>query len=706
MKHTVWFLIAIMLPLGVFAQWSSNPMENLGIGVAAGDQVIPKMEAASDGGCYISWFDNRSGSYGMYMQRLNSLGEAQWAANGMLISSHPQMSWLVDYDLAVDLNDNAVVVFADIRSGGTNDLDVFAYKIDSDGNFVWGPDGIGLSAAVNSEFEPAPKVTATSDGNFVFVWQKSGATDNLCFQKVSADGVKLWGPDGFAISPATDHSLGAPDIVGADNDAAIVIWKDSFGPFWAPTTELYTQKISSTGDPLWSPVGVLIYNLGQISAWTYPMILSDENGGAFYTWHDSPSLSDFVVRVSHVNTNGALVFPLNGVEASINSFDRLHMNPTLSYISSSDDLYAFWTEENGGQSQYGVYGQRFSPAGDRLWGDGGMEFVGLQSEQISFVRSGATTDGLYVSYFQDPTVIEAAVNAFRIDLDGNLLWGPTLLSAATLGGKDDLLMVINSEGRAFCSWDDARNDNGDIFAQNVNLDGSLGNGTNPPVTVQLTPSNPPIVIPASGGSFDFNIELANTGSDPLTFDVWTMVTLPNSTEYGPIINVTDFNAPGNWIGDRDRTQVVPGNAPAGTYTYDAYIGDYPNTIWAEDHFQFEKTLTGNIGELPESWICWGDDFSTSEDLSGVTQVDFLLISAYPNPFNPSTVISFQQSAFRHVNLSVYDVSGRQVATLVDGWRSAGNHDVTVNASAWPSGVYFAKLQSGEIQQVQKLLLVK
>ncbi|MBU0520254.1 T9SS type A sorting domain-containing protein [bacterium] len=43
---------------------------------------------------------------------------------------------------------------------------------------------------------------------------------------------------------------------------------------------------------------------------------------------------------------------------------------------------------------------------------------------------------------------------------------------------------------------------------------------------------------------------------------------------------------------------------------------------------------------------------------------------------------------------------------MDGWRSAGNHDITVNASAWPSGVYFAKLQSGEIQQVQKLLLVK
>ena len=109
-------VILSLVPLGVNAQWSPDSLQNLGIGVANGDQVIPKIEATSDSGCYISWFDNRNGNYCMYLQRLNSLGEFQWEPNGIVISDHPQQSWLVDYDMTVDQNDNAAIVFSDIRN--------------------------------------------------------------------------------------------------------------------------------------------------------------------------------------------------------------------------------------------------------------------------------------------------------------------------------------------------------------------------------------------------------------------------------------------------------------------------------------------------------------------------------------------------------------------------------------------------------------
>lgn len=538
----------VILPLAASAQWSSNPLQNLGIAVENGDQATPKIKATSDGGCYISWFDNRSGSYCMYLQRLNSLGEAQWAVNGMLISDHPQMTWLVDYDLAVDTEDNAVVVFSDIRNGGSNDLDVFAYKIAPDGSFLWGADGVCLSEAVNADFEPAPKVTATDAGNFVFAWQKSGDMDRLCFQKLSSEGLKQWGENGLNLSGGIGESLSAPDLVSSDEDLAIAMWKNSTGPPWAPTTLLYTQKLDYDGTPLWTFPGVLIYDLGNISAWTYPTIYPDGNNGAFYTWYDSPSLSEFNVRVHHVDASGNLLFPLNGIQASTNANDRLHMYPSLSHFPSSDDLFVFWVETNGAQTLYGVYGQKFSPQGDRLWTDSGMEFVELGSAQISFVRSMPAENSIYVSYFQSPTVVNTAVKAFRIDLDGVMFWDPLVLSSETLGSKDDLLMVVNSENRAFCVWSDGRNDFADIFAQNVNLDGTLGNPGASPVTVTLTPYNPPIQIPAIGGSFDFNIEIANAGANPETFDIWTMATLPNGTQYGPIINVSDFTAPANWWG--------------------------------------------------------------------------------------------------------------------------------------------------------------
>jgi hypothetical protein len=476
----------LILPLGLNAQWSPDSLQNLGIGVTNGDQVTPKMEATSDSGCYISWFDNRNGNYCMYLQRLNSLGEAQFAPNGLLISDHPQQSWLVDYDMTVDQEHNAVIVFTDIRNGTSNDIDVFAYKIAPNGSFLWGPDGVCLSDSVNTDFEPAPKVTATSEGNFVVGWFKSSTRDVICFQMLSDDGQKMWGESGITLSGGPDVSLSAPDLAPADNDSVIAIWKYSTGPPWAPTTHLYTQKFAPDGSIAWDSSGVLIYNLGNISAWAYPSIYPDHNGGAFYTWYDSP-LQAFNVRVQHVDAAGNLVFPLNGVQAST-SIERFHMNPTLSYLPSSDELFVFWVETNTGQTQWGLYGQKVSPQGDRLWTDSGREFIGLGSNQISFVRSMPTDTSIYVGYFESPTVINTAVKAFCADPDGDMYWNPRVLSSADLGSKDDLVMVVNNEDRAFLTWTDERSGGYDIYAQNVNPDGSLGNPiTGVKETVELSP---------------------------------------------------------------------------------------------------------------------------------------------------------------------------------------------------------------------------
>jgi len=64
---------------------------------------------------------------------------------------------------------------------------------------------------------------------------------------------------------------------------------------------------------------------------------------------------------------------------------------------------------------------------------------------------------------------------------------------------------------------------------------------------------------------------------------------------------------------------------------------------------------------------------------------------YPNPFNPSTEIRFQLTNLSHVSMKVYDMLGREVATLVEGYRMAGYHSATFNGSSFPSGVYFCRL---------------
>lgn len=85
---------------------------------------------------------------------------------------------------------------------------------------------------------------------------------------------------------------------------------------------------------------------------------------------------------------------------------------------------------------------------------------------------------------------------------------------------------------------------------------------------------------------------------------------------------------------------------------------------------------------------------------------FTLEQNYPNPFNPSTVISFQLSVNRHVTLKVFDVNGREVATLVDGEMMAGNHIVTFTPHDLAGGFYFYKITAGKFSRIRKAVLVK
>ncbi|MFH1195071.1 MAG: M20/M25/M40 family metallo-hydrolase [bacterium] len=79
---------------------------------------------------------------------------------------------------------------------------------------------------------------------------------------------------------------------------------------------------------------------------------------------------------------------------------------------------------------------------------------------------------------------------------------------------------------------------------------------------------------------------------------------------------------------------------------------------------------------------------------------------YPNPFNPTTVISFQLSLLSKVQLKIYDVLGREVATLVDEIKPAGYYDVKFDGSNLTSGVYFYRMQAGGFSDTKKLILMK
>jgi hypothetical protein len=79
---------------------------------------------------------------------------------------------------------------------------------------------------------------------------------------------------------------------------------------------------------------------------------------------------------------------------------------------------------------------------------------------------------------------------------------------------------------------------------------------------------------------------------------------------------------------------------------------------------------------------------------------------YPNPFNPSTTIIYGLPRRSHVLLTVFNTLGQQVATLVQGEKEAGYHEVKFDATGLSSGVYFYRLRAGNYLATKKLLLLR
>ena len=102
----------------------------------------------------------------------------------------------------------------------------------------------------------------------------------------------------------------------------------------------------------------------------------------------------------------------------------------------------------------------------------------------------------------------------------------------------------------------------------------------------------------------------------------------------------------------------------------------------------------------------GDTFTDVGPVAVAQPGAFALLQNYPNPFNPSTQITFVLERAGEVSLRVFDVLGREVAVLQNGWRDAGVHQVQFHAAGLPSGMYVYLLRAGDQQAVRRMLLMK
>lgn len=214
-------------------------------------------------------------------------------------------------------------------------------------------------------------------------------------------------------------------------------------------------------------------------------------------------------------------------------------------------------------------------------------------------------------------------------------------------------------------------------------------------------------VPPGGGNIVFDVWVENLEAQAVDFDAWlessyeggtpTTLVQRSFTNYLPGWTI---NRPGTWY-------PIPALWAPGNYRMSGRVGIYPDETWDESSFPFDKLGDSDGGEFTP-WPVAGalDPFDRIDKGGNVNPEMTELVKVYPNPFNPSITINYQLSEVTHVNLTVYDITGREVATMVDRLEDAGSHEVTFNASHLSSGVYLYELTAGDNIVSGKMVYMK
>ncbi len=500
-----------------FSQIFRVPDGSVMVTDTTGSQVLPKIAPLPDGGCYVSWFDNRGKSYAVYLQHLDAKGDYLFPAQGMLVSDHKQASSLVDYDLKTDSKGNAIIAFIDYRN---DEPDVFAYKISPKGEFLWGKDGIALSGIMG--YEAQPKIAVTNDDAATIVWFLSTNGSKIAMQRISPDGKKLWGNDPIYLGDKM-IALQDPQPVPSDSNSVIVVYSAVTGNFPQQNVTLGAEKITAKGEARWGFGVVKIQSAGYVMPFNPPSVKPDGENGAIVSWHDDRDLDNRqVAYVQKLNSNGTFEFPLDGAEVA--SVPGHCFNPVAVWLTVTKEAMIVWKGTDPSQSQSGLYAQILDENGTRKFGNEGMTILSPGPQSISDHNLAATGNAAYIGFISGAFSGRVSnLQLLVLNSAGIYDWGMPEVIADDEGDKGRIEMVTGPENSCMMAFENTKDKNDGIWAAKLNYDGTPGGlfspislsafqawNMGPEVTVKWTTIN-------EEGKWKFTLERKTVDSD------WTVV---------------------------------------------------------------------------------------------------------------------------------------------------------------------------------------
>jgi hypothetical protein len=337
-------------------QWAADGVV---LCAAAGDQTVPQLVSDGSGGAIVAWEDRRSGTYDVYAQRVNGLGQPQWALNGVAIAAGLSTTAAgldqVNVQLVASGSGGAILAWGDYRSGTS--WDIYAQRVNGLGQPQWTASGVAIAAVTGLQL--LPQLASDGADGAILVWEDSRTgTADIYAQRVSGAGAPLWTANGVVISNAVEIQS-RPQLVADGAGGAIIVWYD-FRSVAVTSSDVYAQRVSSAGIPQWTANGVAIAT--AIYGQELPRLVGDGSGGAIIVFEDTvAAVRD--ISAQRINGAGALLWTAKGV--AISKAADYQASPQL-IADGSGGAIITWQDNRSGTNT-DIYAQRVNGAGTTQW---------------------------------------------------------------------------------------------------------------------------------------------------------------------------------------------------------------------------------------------------------------------------------------------------------------------------------------------------
>lgn len=352
------------------------------------------------------------------------------------------------------------------------------------------------------------------------------------------------------------------------------------------------------------------------------------------------------------------------------------------------------TAYNGSDWDMGVI--RFNSDGtlDNSFGTGGKVITAIGTGTDDGRSCALQPDGKIVvagRHFDNQANLDFAVLRYNSNggLDNGFGVGGIVITPVGLSGRDDARsMVLQQDGKIVVVGSSFVGSNNNFAVVRYNPNGSLDNsfGSDGKVTTRVGND----VSTGEDGAFSGAIQ----ADGRILAAGWAL-----SPTSGYDFAVVRYTANGNLDSTFGTGGIVM--TPIGTNDFGLAVA-----LQADEKIVVAGSSYDAAGDYAFAVVRYNNGFTSGVSSPKVAPQQFVVFQNYPNPFNPSTTIRYTIPGTGYVTLKVYDLLGKEIATLVSKRQAAGEYEIQWNPVGLASGVYLYRLQAGKLSETKKLLIVR